>query len=121
MWEAFAGVGALLAGLGALSWAFAHAWKLITGERSANLAGAYAAAAKVLVDELQEEVVSARAEAKVSRNETARARLATAAATEEVEILRRNINTLRTLTDREIARLRNEITALRAQIPPALS
>ncbi len=127
--ETVAAFGALLAGIGALSWAFSHAWRVVSGERSQNraasaasaqvaMAGAYAQAAKILVDELQEEVASARSDAKAARTETARVRTVAASALEEVELLRRNINTLRVISDRTIAQLQAENMALRAGLPP---
>ncbi len=107
--ETVTAIGALLAGLAGCAWIGDTVWRAITGQRSTNQASAITGAAKVLVDELQEEVREARLETRYARKETAAAR-------EEVEILRRNIGELRRLTGEEITRLKTENAELLRQI-----
>jgi hypothetical protein len=101
-------VGALLAGVAGCSWLVLALWRLITGERAGNAAISITGAAKLMVDELQEEVHAARAESRLAREETRQARAETAAARDETEMLRRDIAELRRLTGLEIERLRAE-------------
>lgn len=116
MTDTITAIGALLAGLAGCSWLFMAAWRLFTGERSTNAAIALTGAAKIMVDELQEEVSAARAESRLARVETRTARDETAAARSETELLRREIAELRRLTGAEIDRLRAENAELSRQI-----
>lgn len=117
--------GVLAGGLAGCGWIGTTVYRMFFGgeERRANAAIALTGAAKVLVDELQEEVAAARAESrlaraetKAAREETAAARRETATAREEVELLRRNVNEMRHLTELEIARLKKENAELRQQL-----
>ena len=115
MTDLLTAIATVLAGLGGLGWVVTAIWRVITGQRSTNAAIAITGAAKVMVDELQEEVSEARAESRLAREETKAARAETkiarnetAAAREEIEILRRNISEMRRLTDSEITRLKRE-------------
>lgn len=97
-------VGAILAGVGGLGWLGKALHSAVFGGevRRANAAVALTGAAKVMVDELQEEVHAARSEARAARAETAE--------------LRKEIAELRRLTSEEISRLRTENLALRMQL-----
>lgn len=121
--EPLTAIATVIAALGGAGWIFNFAWRAITGQRSTNQALAITGAAKVMVDELQEEVKDARAESRLAREETKAARAETqlardetAAAREEIEILRRNISEMRRLTEAEIARLKRENAELLQRI-----
>lgn len=104
-------IGALMAGLGGLSWLATAIWRFFFGgeERRANAALAWTGATKIIVDELQEEVRAARAEARASRTETQAAR-------GETEALRQALDELRRLTDQKIHRLEAENAELLRRI-----
>lgn len=125
MIDILAAVGAMLAGLAGCGWIGNAIFKGIFGgeERRANAIVAVTGAAKVMIDELQEEArdarkesQAAREETRAAREETRAARFETRAARGETEELRQQINELRRLTDAEIARYKNENASLIRQV-----
>lgn len=84
-------------------------WRGVTGARAVNVTAALAGAAKLIVDELQEEVRAAREETRLARRET--------------ELLRNEIGELRRITGLEIERLKTENASLLQRLangrPPA--
>lgn len=94
-------VAAGIAAIGGLSALANVLYRVFFGgpERAANTAVALTGAAKLMVDELQEEVHAARDETRQARAET--------------HALRAEINELRELTSKELARLRAENHSLR--------
>lgn len=101
--DLFTSLGALFAGLAGCGWIGTTLWKTFFGgeERRANAAMALTGAAKLMVDELQEEVRAAREEMHMARKET--------------DELRKQIREMRRLTDEEISQLRAHVAALREQ------
>lgn len=101
--EILTAVGALAAGLAGCSWIATALWKALFGgeERRANAAVALTGAAKLMVDELQEEVRAARLETKAAREET--------------EELRTLLREMRRLADEEIIQLRAQVAVLKQQ------